>query len=590
MITKIKLQNWRSHLDTELTFSRGVNALIGIMGSGKSSITEAISFGLFGTSPLLHSKKLTIDEMISTKPNPQSKGYVEIEFVSNGKRYTVHRAIEKGKTTEAELRQDGQLVESGTAAVTREVERILGLDYELFSRAIYSEQNGLDHFLTMSKGNRTEHIDRMLKLDRFERAREAAVTLTNRIRQKREQMIRWINQLESEGLEKRIESVEKEIEFMLKKREQLSSERLKLLDTISQLSNQLSVFEEKEKLLHRIEKDIERHKAGLAEAQTVLSSGRHADRELIESALIRLKADISNLEAKEAAIEEQIEKERNTLAELNSQLSHISESLANLNSLTATCPVCDSPISDSKKQALIEKKLKIQSEIRAEIEKVMARISDGKAIQTEFLKALKEKAADRAKLEHQLQQIEELKERISDYSQKLAILEQEKARLQADLSEISMKDLRTNLQQHIGLEREVAAKLAALNERITDRQISLADLKKRLDVLNNYKSELAADERAIDQLTKFIKILRLTQAQLRDEFVKTVNWIMDQIWFTVFLAWLIKFAIVRYGGLKLFQKFRPLFLGLILGQFTCNGFWIVIDAIAGGRGNQIFWI
>ena len=67
-------------------------------------------------------------------------------------------------------------------------------------------------------------------------------------------------------------------------------------------------------------------------------------------------------------------------------------------------------------------------------------------------------------------------------------------------------------------------------------------------------------------------------------------WIMDQIWFTVFLAWLIKFVIVRYGGLKLFQKFRPLFLGLILGQFTCNGFWIVIDAIAGGRGNQIFWI
>ncbi|MGQ9608436.1 MAG: DUF6785 family protein [bacterium] len=67
-------------------------------------------------------------------------------------------------------------------------------------------------------------------------------------------------------------------------------------------------------------------------------------------------------------------------------------------------------------------------------------------------------------------------------------------------------------------------------------------------------------------------------------------WIMDQIWFTVFLAWLIKLAIVRYGGLKLFQKFRPLFLGLILGQFTCNGTWIVIDAIAGGRGNQIFWI
>lgn len=67
-------------------------------------------------------------------------------------------------------------------------------------------------------------------------------------------------------------------------------------------------------------------------------------------------------------------------------------------------------------------------------------------------------------------------------------------------------------------------------------------------------------------------------------------WIMDQIWFTIFISWLIKTIVVRYGGLKLFQKLRPLFLGLILGQFTCNGTWILIDAIAGGRSNRIFWI
>ncbi len=67
-------------------------------------------------------------------------------------------------------------------------------------------------------------------------------------------------------------------------------------------------------------------------------------------------------------------------------------------------------------------------------------------------------------------------------------------------------------------------------------------------------------------------------------------WIMDQIWFTIFLAWLIKTVVVRYGGLRMFQKLRPLFLGLILGQFTCNGVWVLIDAIAGGRGNRIFWI
>jgi len=67
-------------------------------------------------------------------------------------------------------------------------------------------------------------------------------------------------------------------------------------------------------------------------------------------------------------------------------------------------------------------------------------------------------------------------------------------------------------------------------------------------------------------------------------------WIMDQIWFTVFLAWLIKLSILKYGGLKLYRTIRPLFLGLILGQFVCNGTWLIIDFITGHQGNQIFWI
>ena len=67
-------------------------------------------------------------------------------------------------------------------------------------------------------------------------------------------------------------------------------------------------------------------------------------------------------------------------------------------------------------------------------------------------------------------------------------------------------------------------------------------------------------------------------------------WMMDQMWFTVFLAWLIKLSILRYGGLKLYRSLLPLFLGLIMGQFVCNGTWLIIDFITGHQGNRIFWI
>jgi len=67
-------------------------------------------------------------------------------------------------------------------------------------------------------------------------------------------------------------------------------------------------------------------------------------------------------------------------------------------------------------------------------------------------------------------------------------------------------------------------------------------------------------------------------------------WMMDELWATILGTWLIKSLIMRYGGVKVFQKARPFFLGLILGQFATNGFWLVLDALTGHTGNQIFWI
>lgn len=67
-------------------------------------------------------------------------------------------------------------------------------------------------------------------------------------------------------------------------------------------------------------------------------------------------------------------------------------------------------------------------------------------------------------------------------------------------------------------------------------------------------------------------------------------WIMDQLWLTCFLAWLAKWLILRYGGLRLYRRWLPFFLGLILGQFVCNGFWLILDGFTGKVGNQIFWI
>jgi hypothetical protein len=50
-------------------------------------------------------------------------------------------------------------------------------------------------------------------------------------------------------------------------------------------------------------------------------------------------------------------------------------------------------------------------------------------------------------------------------------------------------------------------------------------------------------------------------------------WTMMVFWFPCFVAWLFKIVILRYGGMKLYARLRPFFLGMVLGEFTLAIFW-----------------
>ena len=186
MIKSIRLLNWRSHRDTLLEFRPGTNLLVGIMGAGKSSVMEAISFALFGTFPSLERRKLKLENVIRQN-EPEARLILEFEW--EGAQYRIERTIvrsKKGADTKAEIHSGGSPIENGQSAVTTYAEGLLGVDYALFTRAIYSEQNNIDHFLNLGPGRRKEEMDALLGLDRFEAARANAVSVINRIRAKRQ--------------------------------------------------------------------------------------------------------------------------------------------------------------------------------------------------------------------------------------------------------------------------------------------------------------------------------------------------------------------------------------------------------------------
>ena len=53
----------------------------------------------------------------------------------------------------------------------------------------------------------------------------------------------------------------------------------------------------------------------------------------------------------------------------------------------------------------------------------------------------------------------------------------------------------------------------------------------------------------------------------------------DFFWGDMFVAWLIKALLLRYGGMKAYQVALPFFLGLILGDFVSGAAWSIVGTV-----------
>lgn len=66
------------------------------------------------------------------------------------------------------------------------------------------------------------------------------------------------------------------------------------------------------------------------------------------------------------------------------------------------------------------------------------------------------------------------------------------------------------------------------------------------------------------------------------------SWSMSLLWMPMLIAWVIKFVILHVGGLRLYRRALPLFIGLILGEYVAGGAWSLLG-VALQRGMWVFW-
>ena len=70
-------------------------------------------------------------------------------------------------------------------------------------------------------------------------------------------------------------------------------------------------------------------------------------------------------------------------------------------------------------------------------------------------------------------------------------------------------------------------------------------------------------------------------------FAVSASWVMNHLWMSIMVAWLIKVMVLNYGGASLYERTKPFFMGIILGQFVAAGFWLLVDSFTGVKYNHI---
>lgn len=321
MITKVKLKSWRSHLETELDFSEGTNALIGIMGSGKTSILDAVCFGLFGTFPALQSKKLRLDDLIMKKPKHQQAAEVVVSFDAGGTEWSVRRVISRVKPTSAELRKNGELVEGPQPSRVNElVEKILKTSYDLFTRAIYSEQNSMDMFLTIPKGHRMKKIDELLAIDKFGKARSSVVSLVNRFNSALNEKRNILSNLEADPSLVNLPSLKEERELLLKEKSRLEQQLSEFKRELVSVERSFAEMKERREQLIALQQEFT--------AATALLSSIESDIDALKKDLTveeiayaeytdsQIRKELASVEANENLLKENMASEQKRLSDL----------------------------------------------------------------------------------------------------------------------------------------------------------------------------------------------------------------------------------------------------------------------------------
>jgi exonuclease SbcC len=269
-ISKVELENIKSHIDSKFEFSRGSTAITGRNGAGKTTIIEAIAWTLFD---VLDYKK---EDFVR---RGAKKGVIKVTFESglDERQYIVYRDTATGYNVfDPHL---GKRIADKREEVTRFLWQHLGLEPGTDLRALFKEavgvpQGTLTAIFLGTPVERKSTFDRLLKVEEYrqaaEKLRETSRYIESSITEVQVRIAR------AEGELSRFDSIQEEHRSVAAEVERLTGESQRLSSDVKVKSAAVAELDVHEKALAEILAAVDRARAENEKGQLICRQ-READ-------------------------------------------------------------------------------------------------------------------------------------------------------------------------------------------------------------------------------------------------------------------------------------------------------------------------
>ena len=317
-ITKIELEDIKSHQASVFEFTRGTIAITGENGAGKTTLIEAVAWTLFD---LLDYKK---DDFVRRGAR---KGVVNVTFESglDEREYRVYRDTGTGYYV-----YDPQL-KTRIADKKEEVQRFLwqhlgveaGTDFEaLFRRAIGVPQGTFTAIFLETPTERKKAFDKLLKVEEYRQGAEKLKETANFIKNK---LVETGNKIAfSEGKLADYERIENDFKKFTEQANELNKTLEAIEKEVAEKSESVKQFDETETKVNELKSAFDKLNTEKTKAEIILAQKENEKRQS-EAAAAKIKAVEADYKTHIEALGKikELERERGMREKLNTAIAKI---------------------------------------------------------------------------------------------------------------------------------------------------------------------------------------------------------------------------------------------------------------------------